>query len=132
MPDVRPPSAVSIGTTGKDSRGIDAGDSQPAASPAALPRSTGSPRDQDAINSHSIHARRSCEESGPHEDHRLLPSGSQPTGSDYQPLREEVQEDRRIRRWVVIPEMANRALRVILLPDGETIHNAFFDRGFEP
>lgn len=48
------------------------------------------------------------------------------------PLREEVQEDGRIRRWVVIPETANRALRVILLPDGETIHNAFFDRGFEP
>ncbi len=48
------------------------------------------------------------------------------------PLREEVQEDGRIRRWVVIPEMANRALRVILLPDGETIHNAFFDRRFVP
>ena len=25
----------------------------------------------------------------------------------------------------------NRALRVILLEDGETVHNAFFDRDFE-
>jgi hypothetical protein len=28
--------------------------------------------------------------------------------------------------------MQNRHLRVVLLPDGETVHNAFFDRGFEP
>jgi len=27
--------------------------------------------------------------------------------------------------------MGNRALRVILLEDGETVHNAFFDRDFE-
>jgi hypothetical protein len=27
--------------------------------------------------------------------------------------------------------MDNRALRVILLEDGETVHNAFFDRDFE-
>ena len=46
------------------------------------------------------------------------------------PLREEQQSDRRIRRWARIPEMDNRALRVILLADGETIHNAFFDRDF--
>jgi len=26
--------------------------------------------------------------------------------------------------------MDNRYLRVILLPDGETVHNAFFDRRF--
>ena len=25
-----------------------------------------------------------------------------------------------------------RALRVVLLPDGETVHNASFDRGFKP
>jgi hypothetical protein len=31
--------------------------------------------------------------------------------------------------WVKC-EMNNRYLRVILLPDGETVHNAFFDRGF--
>lgn len=48
-----------------------------------------------------------------------------------QPQREDVQSDGRIRRWVRIPEMGNRALRVILLEDGETVHNAFFDRDFE-
>jgi len=48
------------------------------------------------------------------------------------PFREEVQADGRIRRWIQVPEMENRFLRVILLPDGETVHNAFFDRGFVP
>ena len=48
------------------------------------------------------------------------------------PLREEVQTDGRIRRWVQVPEMEARYLRVILLSDGETVHDAFFDRGFEP
>ena len=47
------------------------------------------------------------------------------------PLREERQADGRIRRWARIPEMDNRALRVILLEDGETVHNAFFDRDFK-
>jgi len=46
------------------------------------------------------------------------------------PLREVVQSDGRIRRWARCPEMDNRYLRVILLPDGETVHNAFFDRRF--
>jgi len=48
------------------------------------------------------------------------------------PLREIVQADGRIRRWVHVPEMENRYLRVILLPDRETVHNAFFDRRFIP
>jgi hypothetical protein len=48
------------------------------------------------------------------------------------PLREEIQRDGRIRRWSAIPEMDGRYLRVILLPDGETVHNAFFDRSFRP
>lgn len=48
------------------------------------------------------------------------------------PLREQVQADGRIRRWAQIPEAGGRFLRVILLPDAETVHNAFFDRGFEP
>jgi hypothetical protein len=48
------------------------------------------------------------------------------------PIREAVQVDGRIRRWVQIPEMENRYLRVVLLPDGETVHNAFFDRRFVP
>lgn len=38
----------------------------------------------------------------------------------------------RIRRWVLIPEREGRYLRVVLLADGETVHNAFFDRGFIP
>jgi hypothetical protein len=47
------------------------------------------------------------------------------------PLRQEIQADGRIRRWARIEEMDNRFLRVILLEDGETIHNAFFDRNFK-
>ena len=46
------------------------------------------------------------------------------------PVREVVQSDGRIRRWVMIPEEDNRYLRVVLLPDGQTVHNAFFDRRF--
>ena len=49
-----------------------------------------------------------------------------------QPEHENVQEDGRIRRWARIPEAENRFLRVILLTDRETVHNAFFDRGFKP
>ena len=48
------------------------------------------------------------------------------------PLREVIQTDGRIRRWARIEEMEGRYLRVVLLPDGETVHNAFFDRSFEP
>jgi hypothetical protein len=47
------------------------------------------------------------------------------------PIKEVVQRDGRIRRWARIAEMGNRALRVVLLEDGETVHNAFFDRSFE-
>jgi hypothetical protein len=46
------------------------------------------------------------------------------------PLREEVQSDGRIRRWARIEEMEHRVLRVILLEEGETVHNAFFYRNF--
>jgi hypothetical protein len=49
------------------------------------------------------------------------------------PLRREVQEDGRIRfRGEVLRpgETKPRILRVVTLDDGETIHNAFFDRGF--
>ncbi len=48
------------------------------------------------------------------------------------PEKEHIQADGRIRRWGQVPEMEGRYLRVVLLPDGETIHNAFFDRGFKP
>ncbi len=47
------------------------------------------------------------------------------------PLREEIQVDGRIRRWARIPEMGDRILRVIVLEDGETVHNAFFDRNYK-
>ena len=48
------------------------------------------------------------------------------------PIKEKVQADGRIQRWAQIPEAANRYLRVVLLSDGETVHNAFFDRRFAP
>ncbi len=43
---------------------------------------------------------------------------------------EETQTDGRIRRWTFIKE-ANKYLRVIVLEDKETIHNAFFDSSFK-
>ena len=46
------------------------------------------------------------------------------------PIRETIQQDGRIRLWAPIEEMDGGYLRVILLPDRETIHNAFFDRSF--
>ena len=46
------------------------------------------------------------------------------------PDAEQQQTDGRIRRWKAIPEAGGRYLRVILLEDGETVHNAFFDRRF--
>jgi hypothetical protein len=46
------------------------------------------------------------------------------------PLKREEQPDGRIRFWGVVPELGGRALRVITLPDGVTIHNAFPDRNF--
>jgi hypothetical protein len=48
------------------------------------------------------------------------------------PVKEVIQQDGRIRRWAPILEMDGRYLRVILLSDGETVHNAFFDRRFTP
>jgi hypothetical protein len=47
------------------------------------------------------------------------------------PLRREVQMDGRIRFWgkIVLPG-ETRFLRVVTLDDGETVHNAFFDRNF--
>jgi len=46
------------------------------------------------------------------------------------PEKVEVQSDGRIRKWAKISEV-NKYLRVILLEDGETVHNAFFDRSFK-
>jgi len=47
-----------------------------------------------------------------------------------EPAKTEVQSDGRIRKWSFIEE-AGKHLRVILLEDGETVHNTFFDRGFK-
>ena len=48
------------------------------------------------------------------------------------PNREQIQSNGRIRRWGTVPELNSRYLRVVLLPDGETVHNAFVDRGYRP
>lgn len=48
------------------------------------------------------------------------------------PEREAVQADGRIRRWARIDDAEGRYLRVVVLSDGRTIHNAFFDRRYEP
>jgi hypothetical protein len=45
------------------------------------------------------------------------------------PLFTATQSDGRIRHWIWVDEV-HRYLRVILLDDEETVHNAFFDRGF--
>ena len=46
------------------------------------------------------------------------------------PVKEITQADGRIQRWAPIQEMENRHLRVVLLPNRETVHNTFFDRSF--
>lgn len=43
---------------------------------------------------------------------------------------EEIQTDGRIRRWAKIEQANNRYLRVVILDDNQTVHNAFFDRTF--
>ena len=47
-----------------------------------------------------------------------------------EPLEEEIQSDGRIRRWTWVEE-EGKFLRIVLLEDGETVHNAFFDRRFK-
>jgi len=47
-------------------------------------------------------------------------------------VREALQAEGRVRRWAMIPEADGSALRVVLLPDPLTVHNAFFDRTFRP
>ena len=46
------------------------------------------------------------------------------------PEKTETQSDGRIRKWAKIAEV-EKYLRVILLEDGETVHNAFFDRSYQ-
>ena len=47
------------------------------------------------------------------------------------PYRTELQANGRIRRWAFIQELG-KYLRVVTESDGETVHNAFPDRGFRP
>ncbi len=49
----------------------------------------------------------------------------------WRPVAEKIQADGRIQRWAFI-DVEQKYLRVILLEDGETVHNAFFDRRFKP
>ncbi|RKX59737.1 MAG: hypothetical protein DRP37_06165 [Thermodesulfobacteriota bacterium] len=46
------------------------------------------------------------------------------------PEKIQIQSDGRIRKWAKITEV-NKYLRVILLGDRETVHNAFFDRSYK-
>ena len=47
------------------------------------------------------------------------------------PVLTETQPDGRIRHWVYVEELG-KYLRVVTLPDGITLHNAFPDRRFAP
>jgi hypothetical protein len=47
------------------------------------------------------------------------------------PIRTEIQDNGRVRYWAFIREL-DKYLRVVTEPDGETVHNAFLDRGFRP
>jgi hypothetical protein len=49
------------------------------------------------------------------------------------PARRSIQPDGRVRHWgwVIDPrDGQERVLRIVTLDDGETVHNAFFDRGY--
>jgi len=46
------------------------------------------------------------------------------------PLEVVTQPNGRLRHWTFIEEF-QKYLRVITLEDGETVHNAFFDRGYK-
>ena len=47
----------------------------------------------------------------------------------HSPISVSLQMDGRVRHWAYIEE-EGKYLRVVLLADGETVHNAFFDRDF--
>ncbi len=46
------------------------------------------------------------------------------------PEQEQTQADGRKRKWGYIKEV-DKYLRIVVLEDGETVHNAFFDRDFK-
>ena len=47
------------------------------------------------------------------------------------PIKKVKQSDGRFKLWASIAEAGGKYLRVVLLEDGETVHNAFFDRTFK-
>lgn len=47
------------------------------------------------------------------------------------PIREARQGDGRVQYWGWVWELQSY-IRVVTLSDGETVHNAFLDRNFEP
>jgi hypothetical protein len=49
----------------------------------------------------------------------------------YNPIYEEIQNDGRIRKWAKIDDAEGKYLRIVVLEDLETIHNAFFGRSFK-
>jgi hypothetical protein len=49
---------------------------------------------------------------------------------DRSPVATQVQQDGRIRKWGYVEEVG-KYLRIVLLADGTTLHNAFFDRDFK-
>ena len=48
------------------------------------------------------------------------------------PLAEEIQANGRVRRRARTDAAGGRYLRIVVLPDGETVHNAFPDRRSKP
>ncbi len=48
----------------------------------------------------------------------------------YHPIFEEIQPDGRVRKWAYIDELG-KYLRIVVLEDYLTVHNAFFDRNFK-
>ena len=46
------------------------------------------------------------------------------------PFKTVRQQNGRFSHWAKISEYGSRVLRVITLEDGETVHNAYFDRNF--
>ncbi|MBI5651909.1 MAG: hypothetical protein HZC40_15955 [Chloroflexi bacterium] len=47
------------------------------------------------------------------------------------PIRTVTQINGRIRHWALVAQVG-KYLRVVTESDGETVHNAFFDRRFKP
>ena len=42
-----------------------------------------------------------------------------------------MQDDGRIRLWGKVAQAGDKYLRVVVLEDGQTVHNAFFDRSYK-